>query len=341
MLQSDPVRIASAIKDNKTLNMLDLILLDATEDKGKDPLLIGAGFHTVLHEPLAESLLFNALHAACVLHKKMEGIVSIAQLHQRKQQGRAMNILLAEDNPVNQEVISEIIKRAGHRLTIASDGEQALDALSGDEDFDLVLLDMNMPEISGLDVLKQFRFMDTSADTPVIMLSADALETTVQSSLDAGANEYLTKPVSISVLLETLAKYANNDAKDNASKTENSTADDMTLLDIPMLEDLKMLLRSSEKLEDILITFEENGELLLAQIREHAMDNQTSQFCEAVHTLKGSSGTIGAQRLHAYCQRIEESKTQLSPARMQNMHEKLAQIFQASCLELRQFIQAL
>jgi len=329
------MRLGNVIRNNSALAKTDLILIDAEANKGKDHIILANGFKSVLHEPVMESLLFNALHASFALHKKTEGIPSIARKHQQKQL-RNLNILLAEDNPVNQEVISEILKRAGHSVEIAEDGEQAMDALSRNESFDLVLLDMNMPEISGLDVLKQFRFIDTSAAVPVIILSADALEETIQACLDAGANDYLTKPVSASVLLETIAKYVQDES---VSLSSAKPADDVSeILDLAMLEELRHLLHSNEKLEQFLITFEEHGETLLAQLKEYATDNKNKHFRETIHSLKGSSATIGAQKLSEICRSVENINESLSPARMSELHEQLHDSFRESCVCLRRFL---
>ncbi len=330
---SDPARLGNVIRNNPSLCKTDLILIDAEADRGNDHIMLANGFKSILHEPVMESLLFNALHASFALHKKAEGIPSIARKHQQRQ-FRSLHILLAEDNPVNQEVISEILKRAGHTVELASDGEQAIETLSYNDHFDLVLLDMNMPEISGLDVLRQFRFMDTSGSVPVIMLSADALEETIQTCLDAGANDYLTKPVSASVLLETIAKHVPADSAPSATP-----ADEMPeLLDVAMLEELRSLLRSSEKLEQFLITFEEHGEMLLAQLKGYADDNQGKHFRETLHSLKGSSATIGARRLSEICQSVESIKETLSPTRMSELHGQLHETFRESCICLRQFL---
>ena len=124
--------------------------------------------------------------------------------HYAKQAGVAgLNILVAEDNQVNQQVVEGILHNAGHTVRIVSSGDIALDILSEDlDDIDMLILDMNMPEVSGVEVVKALRFMDTSGRLPVIMLTADATPEAKQTSLKAGANRFLTKPIDARALLE-------------------------------------------------------------------------------------------------------------------------------------------
>lgn len=334
-LQLDPLQLAAAIKSNKSLQNTDLILLAPSSDKAREHVFTSHGFKVVLYEPLAETLLFNALHASSVLHRHAKGVVQLAEAHRRKHQERSLNILLAEDNPVNQEVLNEVITRAGHRLTIVGDGEAALDALC-EQCFDLVLLDMNMPEVSGLDVLKQFRFMDTSASTPVIMLSADALDSTIQACLDAGANDYLTKPVSIPRLLETLSKYASVEVDEPPAAVVDApnpiAADD--LLDHDLIEDLRQVTGSREQLLRFLELFEENGLSLMRQLRAHAFEGRPDLFRKAVHGLKGTAGTMGAKWLSECCRHIEEGDEPLTRSRMHAFCEELEAVFRSSCAAL-------
>ena len=87
---------------------------------------------------------------------------------------RTLNILVAEDNSVNQQVIQGILRHAGHGVHLVDSGEQVLDFIDeNDTGIDLLILDMNMPEMNGLDVVKAIRFMDTSNSLPILMLTAD------------------------------------------------------------------------------------------------------------------------------------------------------------------------
>lgn len=126
---------------------------------------------------------------------------------------RPLALLLAEDNDVNVLVIEGMLAPLGHRITRVRDGEQALAALRAGE-FDLVLMDMLMPVLDGLSATRQWRAIEAAevakgrSRTPIVALTANAYDTDVQQSLQAGCDAHLTKPLSLPALLQALAKYA-------------------------------------------------------------------------------------------------------------------------------------
>src|ERR1700716_4045195 len=100
--------------------------------------------------PLKKPLLFNAIHSSTVAQGTQEGVISLSDYYAaRDANRRRYQILVAEDNAVNQRVIVGILERAGHRGRVVDDGEQALDVLEN-ERFDVVIMDLNMPELGGL-----------------------------------------------------------------------------------------------------------------------------------------------------------------------------------------------
>jgi CheY-like chemotaxis protein len=105
-----------------------------------------------------------------------------------------MRILLAEDNVVNQKVASSLLKKAGHSVEIAGNGREALDLISAGE-FDVVLMDMHMPEMDGLEATKAIRAMPAPvSQIPIVALTAAGAESDVQTCMDAGMNYFLVKP---------------------------------------------------------------------------------------------------------------------------------------------------
>ncbi|GHA73226.1 hybrid sensor histidine kinase/response regulator [Cognatilysobacter bugurensis] len=119
---------------------------------------------------------------------------------------RGLQVLIADDLAANRTVLTRILERAGHRVVAVDDGEAALDALE-DGHFDLAILDMHMPGLTGCDVIRQLRFMEAGRSrlTPSIILSADATVQAAATAEDAGAKAFLTKPLVIARLLETVA----------------------------------------------------------------------------------------------------------------------------------------
>ena len=113
-------------------------------------------------------------------------------------------ILVAEDNAINRRVIEKILQRAGHDAIFAADGDEALDLLDRMR-FDIVLMDMNMPAISGLDVARMYRFTHTDRPhLPIVALTAEATEAARRQCADAGMDAFLTKPVDPKTLFSTI-----------------------------------------------------------------------------------------------------------------------------------------
>jgi len=346
-LHCKPELFAQAVRSKPGLGDLDLILLDHEANQGADSIMYSAGFNAVLHPPIEESLLFNALHAASVVQQSAGDVISISDIYQRKQGMKSLRILLAEDNPVNQEVISEVLQRAGHHVQLVADGEKALDALTIEAHFDLVLLDMNMPEVSGLDVLKQFRFIDTSGSTPVVMLSADAMPETIRQCREAGANEYLTKPVDISHLLQTVARYGNAQSaepltfaprKEAPAEPEDSIDDNAdAILDAEMLQELVWICRSPEKINEFIDLFETSAAGHITKLKSAAHSGDAHAFANAAHAFKGSAATMGLRKATAPYHAIERHKATLSKAQLKQYAEQFEAIFLEGCLALREF----
>jgi len=340
-LQCAPELIAHAVRGKNALKDLDIILIESEKRRPDDSVMLAAGFSSVLHMPIQESLLFNALHASSVIHHSAD-VISINDVLKRKMIQKPLNILLAEDNPVNQEVVLEILKRAGHKVEIANNGEEALDALAGDQEYDLILLDMNMPKVSGLDVLKQFRFMDTSASTPVLMLSADALEKTVRECIDAGANDYLTKPLRATDLLDKIAKYSGNlkDVEESAFKDDSpqpeSTAD---AIDEVVISELFNLIRSTEKRESLCHTFERSGVEHLEKIGLAAEQHNVRDYMMVIHGLKGSAAMLGVRNVEMLCKEIEAIGSTIDHDEMVSYRNKLDTAIRQGSESLRNYLQ--
>jgi two-component system, sensor histidine kinase RpfC len=344
ILQTNPELMAQAIRGKKGMTQPDLILIDHEPNRGLDQAMYAKGYTAVIHLPLDESLLFNALHATSMTQQAPSEVISLADAYRRKRGVKALHILVAEDNPVNQEVIREILGRAGHKVAVAEDGEEALDALT-EQEFDLVLLDMSMPEISGLDVLKRFRFMDTKAKTPVIMLSADALPETIRTCLEAGANHYLTKPVDAESLLEAVANFGvlgENDVAPAPHKESEQREKGKPSFDGSKLDELFRVIGKKDRLEKFVQTFENNGKGLMQELTQAAHNLDRLKFLDIAHQLKGSSGMLGAQSVATLCIEIESWQfDHWSRENMLSYTDKLSAAIQSSCEDLHRHVEVL
>lgn len=323
ILKCSAERLARAIRQKKELGSLELLLISSEADHSGDAALLAAGYANVLHMPLDDSRLFNAIHASSVLHRPDEGVLSLAEAAEKA--AKPLRILLAEDNPINQEVIRSIMEKAGHRLVVVEDGEQALDVLADDNAFDLILMDMHLPGLSGLDALKQYRFMDTEGRVPVIMLSADALPETVRQCLAAGADDYLTKPVDVTALLKAISRLAPGQRNIKPTPSEPGAGQPTQVLDNDMLNELVWAISTREKFQSLFNTFRKSCRERIEELQRALERNDRKAFFTAIHTLKGGAGVLGAAAVAEACREVESRKDELDQQALRELIRDLEQ----------------
>ena len=214
---------------------------------------------------------------------------------------RQLRILVADDQQANRTVLCRILERAGHKVQQACDGEQALDQLELDN-IDLAIVDMHMPRLSGLDVLRQLRFMQAGGrKTPVIVLSADATAQAARDAEEAGAPAFLTKPVMVARLLETIA-----DLIIPAKLPQVRPLSDMARPSInsAVLEELAGMQLGEAFLREFVEQCIRDSNECLAELRRHASNRAWAESRETAHALKGIAENLGAQLVSERCQQI-------------------------------------
>ncbi len=333
-------QFASSIRDEELIKQLSLVLITSDSNKGMD-MSFQEGYSSVLTVPLDTALLYNAIHAARAEHEHLENVVSLADHYKQRGSARHLRILVAEDNETNQKVIKGILERAGHRPSIVDDGEKALDLLA-DESFacDMVVLDMNMPKVSGIDVLKAFRFMDTSASIPVIMLTANATPEAIEVCEQAGANAYLTKPINARTLLDTIARFAPKASKRkdvSFHKLVNNEGSGVTppKVDAVALDRLAQLGKSPDFLKDLIEGFSRDGQAIMTNLRAAAKKGDFPKFQDAVHALQGSAGELGGTMLAHLCKEARKLKPyDFGTPKPSTVASEISEVFDATCTAL-------
>jgi len=315
LVDINAVQFAQMVKAEGLLDDTSMVLINSS-DTMIDANRSNHYYISTIPNPEDKRPLFNALHAAQSVNFNDVKIVTMAE-HYSKQAGVAgLNILVAEDNQVNQQVIEGILRHAGHNVRIANTGEKALDILSEElEAIDMLILDMNMPEISGVEVVKSLRFMDTSGKLPVIMLTADATPEAKEESLNAGANRFLTKPIDARGLLECIALLSKNIRRVKGSvhvaqhprRHFDCNFAESEWYDNVMLHELDMLGEDPDFVKSLLRNFATEGMQHILNIKK-AMYDDYLEYRENLHALKGSATELGATKLVAACIKAEALK---------------------------------
>ena len=245
----------------------------------------------------------------------------------------AAKVLLVEDNPVNSLVAEGFLRRLGHQALVAEDGEQARDIYTK-YDFDIVLLDINLPDTDGVTLLgelKQLKGTGNEDATPFVAFSAHVFNEDVEQYLAAGFAGFLPKPLVEHQLVDILnsilggaERVGGNVLKktgameapgllDNPQEQENSEsevgitmAEDMPVLDQSVLgSDLKVL--GQAMVEKMISLFADSSEKTMAKLLPAMQEGDLAQVASLSHNLKGAAGTMGLRQLHQVCLEIEKA----------------------------------
>jgi two-component system sensor histidine kinase RpfC len=213
---------------------------------------------------------------------------------------RGMQILVADDHEANRMVLQRLLQKAGHYVTCADNGKHAL-RLAGQSDYDAVICDLHMPELSGLDLLKQLRVMKSR--TPVLIFSADVTPESIRRCERAGARAFLSKPIVIDRLLDALSDIAAADgyraAPVSVIPIMRNTLSDGDVLDTTVLDELRAL-NTGETLERGFVAqcLSDMEDCINAIGRAMELGDIT-QAREHAHALKGVASHLGLVQVAA------------------------------------------
>lgn len=338
-----PLQFAKIIKTEMLMENVSLILVNSSTHQ-IDADAINQVYVTTIAEPDDKRLLFNAIHAAQSLQTTDDNVVTLAEHYTKQKDSKALTILVAEDNHVNQQVIRGILEQVGHSVIMANTGEKVLDILSQDMDMmDMLILDMNMPERSGIEVLKTLDFMDTGRTMPVLMLTADATPEAKERCLDAGANAFLTKPINSRELLTTIStlsrniKMPKNDilTAGKAEQRSDSVDAKSTLYDKAILHELSTLGTTPDFIEKLIDGFNRDGIRHVKAITAATTDDYL-EFRESLHALKGSASEFGATKLVNACIKAEALKPyDIGSRKIKNVSEEIEGLFEHTITALQ------
>ena len=316
-LDMDPCELGKALKSVRMIQNVQLILVSKEENEPDLGLITKHGFAAAVGASLDKTLLFNAVHFVRPVEAETAGVPSLANRYrQRKEERRGLSILLAEDNLTNQKVIAKMLERAGHRTHLVGNGDQALDAMER-ENFDIVLLDLHMPVMGGLETAQMCRFTRKKSSPPLVALTADASQESKKACEEAGFNAYLTKPVESKKLIELIESLAPAGRKGGgaASATQARSPDMLPagrdrqseVIDPATFRELAALGEKGEFLEKLVRIFLETGEQKIDSIEKTMRDRNFGRVAELAHALKGSAGQIGAVTLMEHCHRLSRT----------------------------------
>ena len=272
------------------LQRLPVIALTAVGHRGSASLYRQLGFKAYLAEPLAPGSLAEAL-----LLVSAEGVANDEMItrHWLRERRRELRVLLAEDSPINQKLAVRLLARRGHEVTVVDDGRKAVDAFRNGE-FDIVLMDIQMPELDGFGATAEIRAFEqgTGGHVPIVALTAHAMAGDEARCLEGGMDAYVSKPFrpeELFVAVEQLASGAAPPELPTGEEPEN----EMTVFDRDQA--IAQFGDDPDFLGEIINIFLEEAAALVLEGEEALAQGDLAALARVAHRLKGASGQMTAE----------------------------------------------
>jgi len=252
-------------------------------------------------------------------------------------------ILVAEDVEINRRLLQELLQRSGYKIIAVEDGLSALNRLEEDK-FDLAIVDMQMPGMTGTDVVKQTKLGGgLNQNIPFIVLTANVTEEVEQLCNAAGVDAYLAKPVDMPSMLKLMHRLLScideqPDTQKGVTNENQTNNEDNELLNINILDKLKTISERKNFIHQIIDSFQIDTDNLINTMRFSLREKKYSDFIDQAHAIKGSAANIGATKLIWIAHKINESSSQELEQRGEELLRDLSDIFSQTLSELKKYI---
>jgi CheY-like chemotaxis protein/anti-sigma regulatory factor (Ser/Thr protein kinase) len=324
----DGFTLADTIRSDKTFKQLKLLLLTSAAHPEEMKRARKLGVSGYLVKPVKQSEL---LHAIMMSMGEVKSAVPASKPAVRKKSG--LRVLLAEDNPVNQKLQSRLLEKLGHIVTVVENGKQAVAAAESDA-FDFIVMDLQMPEMDGLEAASIIRSRQTAKGrvVPIMALTAHAAAEDRERCRAAGMEGYLSKPVRMAELESGIAELFENIPAHKVSKREpRKTAASESVLDEDKI--LEGLGGDRELLEEVLGLFLEDSERLFQEMQSAVARNDAGALTRSAHALKGSIANLSSGAAYIYAGELEnigkKGRTNSSPELIGKFEHELLKLQRA------------
>ena len=306
----DGLELCQRLLSDASLKLKAVLMLSSSDHGEQASRCRQLGVHSYIVKPVRHDELLASLLQA--LGKSQTGQL-ISKPSNQSLPKLSLRVLLAEDNPVNQEVVSALLQEMGCSVVVAGNGIEALAAVQRTR-FDLVFMDVQMPEMNGLDATISIRKWEQSAGfrTPIIAMTAHALRSDMEHCTQAGMDDYITKPVNaqrISQAIQHAIATKAGQVQSSHRPANDSRPDDAPLAQPQVIDLGDLLHRCLEKPQlaaRVLTKFQETAGKLLTDLTKALESDDTQQAAGHAHTLKGAAGNIGATSLRSVATQIEQ-----------------------------------
>jgi CheY-like chemotaxis protein/HPt (histidine-containing phosphotransfer) domain-containing protein len=315
----DGVQLARAIRQTRDEKSLPLVLLSSMGQRQRSGTPEEALFAAHLHKPIKLSQLFDTL-MSLVGGVPVQGAQALAV--PRLAEALPFKILVAEDNVVNQKVVLRMLAHLGYIADVAANGHEVLDALER-QDYDVVLMDIQMPDMDGLEATRRIIERHPRDRRPrIIAMTANALRGDRERFLAAGMDGYLSKPIDISGLSVALQHVP--EAKKAAARGVQSVR---ATLDEVQLDNLREVSgENGTLLVEVTDHFIEDVPAGVASLEAFAANGDSVGLGQAAHRMASTALACGATRVAEACRELEQAAANggmwLAPGLIRRLHEE-------------------
>jgi signal transduction histidine kinase/DNA-binding response OmpR family regulator len=326
MPEMDGFTLTQRIKKDPKASGVSILMLTSAGHPDEVARCRELGVAGYLTKPIKQSDLWDAI-VTVLTDPASSGAASLrgAAAASRPGPGR-LKILVAEDNPINQELARRILEKRGHTVIVAADGLEAISAVEAAKEvpFDLVLMDVQMPRLSGLEASLAIREKEKihghGRHLPIVALTAHAMKGDKERCLEAGMDEYLSKPVQAAQLLETVGRLAVQKAK--PARPLVSPADRKRVLDEDSL--MERVEGDLPLLREMVRAFRSDAFGTLEKIRRAVAEKDAEALRSRAHALKGSAATLAGPLAVAAALKLENLAKDRNFKRAREAYQALA-----------------
>ena len=294
MPDMDGFGLVERIRQDPTLAGATIMMLTSGGQRGDAARCRELGVAAYLTKPIRQSELRTAILTVLGVKSAPPQDRSLVTRHSLRERRRNLRVLLVEDNVVNQRLAVRLLEKRGYSVVLAAHGREALDLLdkAGFKGFDLVLMDVQMPEMDGLEATAAIREreMTTGAHLPIVAMTARAMKGDRERCLAAGMDGYVAKPIQVEDLLDAIENVggATRVGEETTAKIEVDQALDTKKV-------LELMEGDAELLKEMVALFLKELPQLLTKLREAVASGDAKALERAAHTLKGAVSNFAAQ----------------------------------------------
>jgi len=298
MPDQDGFELATAIRADRALTATRLLILTSAGQRGDGERCRQLGIQAYLTKPIARADLVEAVGTVLAGTASAPGAADLVTRHSIAESRHALRILLAEDNAVNQQVATAMLLKRGHHVDVASNGREAVDAVAR-EPYDVILMDIQMPEMDGFEATEQIRGLPQGRSLPIIALTAHALSGERERCLARGMSGYLAKPFKAHDLFAAV--------EGRGAQPADTAATRAPAVDLAAFRRTMEEAGAADAVDGILETFVATLPQRLEALVAAAGGTEAEPLHRAAHAFKSAAGTIGAGHLAALLEEMERA----------------------------------